>query len=116
MCLIQCLSLNGHVYLSDIWLGVNLRTDQKNDMCRKEIGPHFSIVLIILDAIVNRLGKPTWSFNNYEILHFDNYICSYELKIMGLVATCMIWICYSSQTDFVFRVLQEVGAGLKVSV
>ena len=35
---------------------------------------------------------------------------------MGLVATCMIWICYSSQTDFVFRVLQEVGAGLKVSV
>lgn len=33
MCIIKCLFLNGHMYLSGIWFGVNLRTDKKTTTC-----------------------------------------------------------------------------------
>jgi hypothetical protein len=76
MCLIWCMILNKHLYLSNKWLDVNLRTNTK----KAWVKTRSNYVLIIqffsiLDLIVNirwERGKSLWSFNNLENLHFDN--------------------------------------------
>ena len=37
MCLIQLLILIGHLYLIGVWLGVNLRTDNKKTCVQKAL-------------------------------------------------------------------------------
>ena len=48
---IQLLVFDGHQYLSDVWLDVDLNT--KQCICVKEIGSCAQNMLIILDSIVN---------------------------------------------------------------
>ena len=63
--LIQCLIWNGHLYLSGVWLSVNLRMDNKKT-CWKGIRPCAQYLLTILDAKVNifNMGESIWLFNN----------------------------------------------------
>ena len=56
ICLIQCLLLNKVVYLIGVWLGVNLRTIVKNIYVLQSDWTMCSTCVIILEAIVNKLG------------------------------------------------------------
>jgi hypothetical protein len=48
--------LNIHLYLSGMWLGINLRTDIRKHMCWKEIKLRVQNLSSILDTIVNIKG------------------------------------------------------------
>ena len=52
MCLIQCLVLNEHLYLSVIDLDVNLKSDTKKTLVKKRLN-----YVLNLNVIINIMGE-----------------------------------------------------------
>ena len=50
---IQIVIINGHLHLSGVQLGVDLRMDTKKYMCSKEIGLCAQNILTIMGSVVN---------------------------------------------------------------
>ena len=50
---IQIVIINGHLHLSGVQLGVDLRMDTKKHMCSKEIGLCAQNILTIMGSVVN---------------------------------------------------------------
>ena len=57
MSLIQLPILNKHLYLSDAWSCVNLKTNARKNLCFKETGLRAQSWLTILGSIVNICGE-----------------------------------------------------------
>ena len=55
MCLIRCLTLNEHLYLSGELLGVDLRTDTERHVFQRD-ELRAQILITILDIIMNIIG------------------------------------------------------------
>ena len=53
----SCLILNGHLYLSDAWLRVNLRMDIKKTYVENSLDNMLHFFLTILDVKDNKSGQ-----------------------------------------------------------
>ena len=53
----SCLILSGHLYLSDVWSGVNLRMDIKKTYVENSLDNMLHFFLTILDVIDNITGQ-----------------------------------------------------------
>ena len=63
--LIRLLILNGHLYLSGVWLGVDLRMDIKKACVKKKLDDMHKIHWPLNSG-------PIWSYNKKENHHFKN--------------------------------------------
>jgi hypothetical protein len=61
-----------HLYLSGVWLGVDLRTESRKTLCLKEIGLSAENLLTILHSTVNITGGTYTMTHELENLHFDS--------------------------------------------
>ena len=74
MWLTQLLILIGHLDLRGVWWSMHPRMYAGKDMCLKEIGLVFTM-LVILDSIINTIGDkggPLWPSNDHENFHFGS--------------------------------------------
>ena len=56
MCLIQCLIFNAHLYLSGVWLGVNLKVDNEKTCVAKRLDYKVTQVLLMLKLSYTKGG------------------------------------------------------------
>lgn len=48
------------------------KTERQKNMCLKHIGLQAQNIVTILDFIVNTIGTPVWSLDEYENLRYDD--------------------------------------------
>jgi len=113
MCSIRSFLTIGHLYLSGMWLGVNLRTDTKKTCIFRRIRLRAQNMPTILGSKAKSLrggGNLYDHLMSTQILTFlMNKIFIWALSTMKKMATGTLWICQSSCTNFVFHSLQDVG-------
>jgi hypothetical protein len=59
MILIRLVILIAHLYLSGVWLELDLKTDTKKDIFNKHIGLHAQNMFTILGSIINIIDGAT---------------------------------------------------------
>jgi hypothetical protein len=68
----QTTNLIKHLYLSDTWLGVDLRTNLKNTRVWKRSDYMLECANHSRFNSELKLGTPVWPLNDHKNLHFDN--------------------------------------------
>ena len=114
MCLNPTQQYYGHLCTIDffgIWLGMDLRMDDKNTCVHKRLGSVLQKHLTILGSIINTsIGGPISPLHEHVNLHFGyEYDIPMSYEDFELNGDGHIWTCKSSRTSCMSQILREVG-------
>lgn len=99
------LILNGHLYLSGLWLNVDVRAYSEKEKCLEEIGlcvPNLLPILGSMIKIIKEMRKRTPTKKRNLTVPM-NRIFTQAPKIMRKMVVGTIGICQSSHTTCVFN-------------